>query len=112
MSGTARWCPTNAASSALAGPIYALAISTYSVALVLYPSYRGDAKGLVPVRWRAGIVFGVCGWIGSALGVGMAQDLHSIPREFLWLAGAVLLGGSLSAHRRKVVWCTPSSALA
>lgn len=77
----------------LAGPLYALGISLYSVALVAYPSYRGDEPGLVPRSWRAAVVFGVAGWLGSALGVGMAQSLHRIPNLFLAVVGALLLVG-------------------
>ncbi len=76
-----------------AGPIYAFGISLYSVALVVFPAYRQDEPGLVPRRWRAGIVYGIGGWLGSALGVGMAQNLHYIPRPFLWLTGALLVAG-------------------
>ncbi len=77
----------------LSGPIYAVGISFYSVALVAYPAYRRDESGLVPRRWRAGIIYGVAGWLGSALGVGMAQNLHHIPRPFLWITGALLVAG-------------------
>ncbi len=75
----------------ISGPIYAIGISLYSVALVAYPAYRRDEPGLVPGRWRAAIIYGVAGWLGSALGVGMAQDLHYIPRPFLWVTGALLV---------------------
>jgi cytochrome c oxidase cbb3-type subunit 2 len=91
----------------LAAPIYALGVSTYSVALCAYPSLHGAGRGLVPPRWRAGIVFGASGWIGSALGVGMARDLHAIPPPFLALAGAVLLGSTLLARRAATI--RPSS---
>ena len=79
-----------AAGALLAAPLYAAGISLYSVALVAYPASRGDQAGLVPRRWRAGLLFGVAGWLGSALGVGMAQDLHRIPAAFLAAAAAVL----------------------
>ncbi len=77
----------------LSGPIYAVGISFYSVALVAYPAYRQGEPGLVPRRWRAGIIYGVAGWLGSALGVGMAQNLHHIPQPFLWITGALLVAG-------------------
>lgn len=79
---------------AWSGPIYAVGISTYSVALVAFPSL-GPGSGPVPRRWRAALVYGVAGWIGSALGVGMAQDLHHIPVVFLAASGALLLAGVL-----------------
>lgn len=76
---------------ALAGPLYAVGISFYSTALVAYPAWRADARGRVPRRWRAAWLFGVAGWLGSALGVGMAQDLHRIPELFLWASGTLLV---------------------
>ncbi|MCB1035863.1 MAG: cbb3-type cytochrome c oxidase subunit II [Acidobacteria bacterium] len=76
--------------SALAGPLYAVGISFYSVALVAYPALAGDGPRRVPVRWRSALLYGIAGWIGSALGVGMAQDLHRIPTLFLVAAGGLL----------------------
>jgi cytochrome c oxidase cbb3-type subunit 2 len=62
----------------VAGLLYAIGISFYSTALVVAPS-----RGTSPApRWRAGLLFGVAGWIGSALGVGMAQDLGRIQAWF------------------------------
>jgi cytochrome c oxidase cbb3-type subunit 2 len=81
--------------SRIAGPIYAVGISLYSVALVAYPARHGDAPGRVAVRWRAALLFGIAGWIGSALGVGMAQDLHTVPAPFVWTVMAVLLASAL-----------------
>ncbi|MFL6192769.1 MAG: cbb3-type cytochrome c oxidase subunit II [Thermoanaerobaculia bacterium] len=73
----------------LAGPIYAVGISLYSTALVVMPSFNAGGSS-PPVRWRAGLLYGVAGWIGSALGVGMAQDLGRIPGWFLIATGAAL----------------------
>lgn len=86
----------------VAGPLYATGISFYSVALVVYPAYRPEGPGLVPVRWRAALVFGIAGWIGSAAGVGMAQDLHRVPRSFLLAAGLLLAGAWALARRREL----------
>ena len=72
--------------SIAAGPLYAVGISFYSTALVAMPA-RGSSPS---PRWRAGLLYGVAGWIGSALGVGMAQDLGRIPGWFLGVTGAVL----------------------
>lgn len=70
--------------------LYTAGVSLYSVVLVYVPARRASAG------WAAA-VFGVAGWIGSALGIGMAQDLHGVPGWFAALAvGAVawaLLGG-------------------
>jgi mono/diheme cytochrome c family protein len=71
-----------------AGGFYVAGVSLYSAALVEYPARSGRA-GL------GALVFAVAGWVGSALGIGMAQDLARIPGFFVAAAGAavaVLLG--------------------
>lgn len=82
---------------AVAGPLYAVGISLYSTALVVMPSSRG--RDAVPPRWRAGLLYGVAGWLGSALGVGMAQDLGRIPGWFLAVTGATLAATWLRPSR-------------
>jgi len=97
--------------AALGGVLYAIGISIYSVALVLYPAGRGDEPDLVPKRWRSALVYGVAGWLGSALGVGMAQDLHRIPSglpEATMVVLAVVWGAWWLAGRR--LRATPSGA--
>lgn len=80
-----------------AGVLYAAGVSLYSVALVLAPGARLD-DGLAPPGQRAAQLYGVAGWIGSAAGVGMAQDLHRIPGAFLVAAGALLaVAGAIGA---------------
>jgi len=83
---------------ALAGPLYAIGISAYSVALVAFPGLEAEEPGSVPRRWRAAALYGIAGWVGSALGVGMAQNLHAIPLPFLWSAGALLAIGWLTSR--------------
>ena len=83
------------AETLLAGPLYAIGISIYSVALILLPSARADEPGLLPARWRAALLFGLAGWLGSALGVGMAQHLHRLPDQLILAAGAVIAVGIL-----------------
>ena len=87
---------TGGALLGLAGPLYAAGISTYSTALVLAPTHAASACALQPRR-RAAILYAVAGWLGSALGVGMAQDLHRIPGAFTACAGLVLVGGIVLA---------------
>lgn len=84
----------------LAGPLYAVGISLYSVALVVLPASAAAGTGLRSARWRAAVAFGVAGWIGSALGVGMAQDLGRIPRGVLLGAGGLILLLLLAARWR------------
>jgi mono/diheme cytochrome c family protein len=87
--------PLLEADGGAAGPIYAAGISLYSTALVVMPSRSGSP------RWRAGLLYGVAGWIGSALGVGMAMDLGRIPGAFLVVTGVVLAGVCLKAKDLK-----------
>ena len=98
LSGGGVALPFPAIGSLPAAPLYAAGISLYSVALVAYPASRGDEPGLVPRRWRAALLFGVAGWLGSALGVGMAQDLHRIPLAFLIGAATVVLAALVLAR--------------
>jgi len=70
----------------VAGPLYAAGISLYSTALIVLPSRRAGNP-----RWRAGLLYGIAGWLGSALGVGMAQDLGNIPGWFLVVTGIALV---------------------
>lgn len=74
------------------GWLYVAAVSLYSTALVAYPGLRGD--GIAP-RWRAALVYGIGGWLGSALGVGLAQQMDHIPLSAVLAAGALLVVGAL-----------------
>lgn len=72
-------------SAAPAAWFYTAGVSFYSVILVEFPARLGRA-------WVAALVYGVAGWCGSALGIGMAQDLAGVPAGFvLAAAGAVLV---------------------
>lgn len=64
---------------------YAAGVSLYSVVLVCYPA-RSGSVGI------AGAVYIIAGWVGSALGIGMAQDLNDVPNAFLLVAGGAILG--------------------
>ncbi|MBI2511861.1 MAG: hypothetical protein HYV96_07780 [Opitutae bacterium] len=66
--------------------LYTAAVSIYSTALVFYPA-RGSRPQL------AAVVYGVAGWIGSALGIGMVEDMLAIPRWFVATAGLVMVVG-------------------
>jgi cytochrome c oxidase cbb3-type subunit 2 len=77
-----------------AGWLYAGGVSLYSSALVYYAASNGRP-------WIAASVFSVAGWMGSAFGIGMAQDLHGVPWEFVLVSG---LGLGLAVRPwRKVV---------
>jgi len=76
------------AGACLGGPtwLYVGGVSAYSVALVWIPARTGS-PGL------AAAIFAVAGWLGSALGIGMAQDLHRIPLPFVVVAVMAVAGG-------------------
>jgi cytochrome c oxidase cbb3-type subunit 2 len=61
---------------------YTAGVSVYSAALVFYPA-RSQRPGL------AALVFAVAGWLGSALGIGLAENRHVVP---VWL---VVVGGGV-----------------
>lgn len=72
--------------------LYTAGVSLYSVLLVFHPAAAARPGA-------AARVFSLAGWIGSALGVGMAQDLHQIPRAFVVAAAAALVAGLFARHR-------------
>lgn len=62
--------------------LYTAGVSCYSVVLVEVPARSGAPR-------VGALVFGIAGWAGSALGIGMAQDLASIPLAFIAVATAL-----------------------
>lgn len=81
----------NPAQSVPAALLYPAGVSLYSVALVACPALliRNVSPG--QRSRRAGWLYAVAGWIGSALGIGMAQHLHRIPVWFVAAATALFL---------------------
>ncbi len=79
---------------------YAAGVSVYSTTLLFYPAWSAQP-------WRAALIFSVAGWLGSALGIGMARNLGQVPGWFVGLAGLVV-GGALLA--RVVLWRRVKSA--
>lgn len=77
--------------------IYAGSVSFYSTALVGFALLRGN--GARTAVW-AGVVYGISGWIGSAMGIGMVNDLGALPFSF-WVAAFVFLIGGLTLIERK-----------
>jgi len=66
--------------------LYTTGVSLYSAALVYFPARGGRV-------WPVALLFAIAGWIGSAMGIGMAQDLNAVPLPFLIAAGVVVVGG-------------------
>jgi cytochrome c oxidase cbb3-type subunit 2 len=74
-----------------ASVFYPVGVSLYSVALVAYPSLLSSAS-LPEERGRqAGWIYAIAGWAGSALGIGMGQNLGYVPPAFVAAAGALVL---------------------
>ncbi len=77
------------------GFLYAGGVSLYSAALVYYAACDGRPR-------TAAAVFAVAGWIGSALGIGMVQDLHGVPWIFV-LGSGIALASVVGMGRRSLV---------
>jgi cytochrome c oxidase cbb3-type subunit 2 len=105
------------------GALYAIGIGAYSTALVVFPSagpqQPGPAHGghdahapSLPRRWRAAIVYGVGGWIGSGLGIGLASHVDHIPLALIAVAGALFAAALLMRESRLAPALTQSLAIA
>lgn len=69
--------------SPASGLIYAAGVSFYSVALVWEAARRASPL-------HAALLFGLAGWLGSGLGIGMAQELERVPVLFLVISAGVV----------------------
>lgn len=70
---------------------YPIGVSLYSVALVAYPSFLARADSTTERGRQAGWIYAVAGWVGSALGIGMGQNLGHVPTAFVAIAGLGVL---------------------
>jgi cytochrome c oxidase cbb3-type subunit 2 len=77
--------------AALASIFYPIGVSLYSVALVAYPALLGPATSTAERGRQAGWLYAIAGWSGSAMGIGMGQNLGHIPPIFVLTAGAIIL---------------------
>jgi len=73
-----------------ASMFYPVGVSLYSVALVAYPSFLSSAGSTVVRGKQAGWIYAVGGWVGSALGIGMGQNLGHVPLAFVAVAGVAV----------------------
>jgi len=71
--------------------LYPVGVSLYSVALVAYPSLLAPSASSIERGKQAGWIYAIAGWIGSAMGIGMAQNLGHVPPGFVLGAGVVIL---------------------
>ena len=63
----------------LASIFYPIGVSLYSVALVAYPSLLAPAASAAERGRMAGWIYAIAGWTGSAMGIGMGQNLGHVP---------------------------------
>ena len=100
----------------LASLFYPVGVSLYSVALVAYPSLLALPTSPRPRAFRAGLIYAVAGWFGSAMGIGMGQHLKQVPLAFVVLAAVVVLGPpllpSVRRYRRESTVAAAGLALA
>jgi len=75
----------------LASIFYPIGVSFYSVALVAYPALIAPAASAAERGRQAGWLYAVAGWSGSAMGIGMGQNLGFVPPLFVLTAGAIVL---------------------
>lgn len=87
----------------LASVFYPIGVSLYSVALVAYPSLLAPASSAAERARQAGWIYAIAGWFGSAMGIGMGQNLGHVPRVFVLCAGILILSPELFRilHQRK-----------
>lgn len=81
LTGAALWLGDGTTRTTGVEMLYTAGVSLYSTALVAYPAQGGRPH-------LSAALFAVAGWGGSALGIGLAQDLHHIPA---WFCGAAAL---------------------
>jgi cytochrome c oxidase cbb3-type subunit 2 len=75
----------------LASAFYPIGVSLYSVALVAYPSLLLTGVSTAERGRRAGWIYAVGGWFGSAMGIGMGQNLGHVPVLFVLAASVIVL---------------------
>ena len=87
----------------LASVLYPVGVSFYSVALVAYPSLLAPAASTEERGKMAGWIYAIAGWTGSAMGIGMGQNLGYVPPLFVAAAAvAVLLPQLIAVIRHRV----------
>lgn len=77
----------NPAHASIAALLYPTGVSLYSVALVAAPAFLLQTSSRADRARKAGWIYAVAGWIGSAMGIGMGQNLHRVPPAFIVAAG-------------------------
>jgi len=91
LAGSSLWLGDGSQHALGAEVIYTAGVSLYSTALITYPAHGGRP-------WLAARIYAIAGWGGSALGIGLAQDLHHVPIWFCAIAGVVVFGSLALRH--------------
>jgi hypothetical protein len=78
-------------SASLTAVLYPVGVSLYSVGLVAAPSFLLRTSSRRDRARKAGWIYAIAGWLGSAMGIGMAQNLHRVPPAFVAVAGTLFL---------------------
>lgn len=73
------------------GLLYIAGVSAYSTALVFYPA-RSGRPGL------AALIYAVAGWVGSALGISLAEGRDHLPTAMIAALGGLLGMGLLGRY--------------
>ncbi|MDE3062607.1 MAG: cbb3-type cytochrome c oxidase subunit II [Acidobacteriota bacterium] len=95
------WLLLDPARALPASLLYPVGVSLYSVALVAFPSLLSQATSQEQRARQAGWLYAMAGWIASALGIGMGQNLGHVPPLFLAAAGLVVLPPALLVLARR-----------
>jgi mono/diheme cytochrome c family protein len=91
----------NPSRALIASVFYPVGVSLYSVALVAYPSLIAPAASASERGRQAGWIYAIAGWFGSAMGIGMGQNLGYVPPAFVLAAGLVILLPELWRRRKR-----------
>ncbi len=75
---------------AMAMPVYVAGVSLYSTALAVFAALTPAGDGCDAPAWRAAWIYAIAGWIGSATGVGLAEQMGRLPAWSPFLAAGIL----------------------
>lgn len=89
--------PIRGAGDLAAAPLYAAGVSIYSTTLAAFAGLLPAVPGRLAPAWRAAWIYTGAGWFGSAAGVGLAEQLDTLPA---WAAPLALVGltAALALH--------------
>jgi len=79
------------ANAPIAAFLYPVGVSLYSVALVAAPALLLRTSSRIDRARKAGWIYALAGWIGSAMGIGMGQNLHRVPPSFVAATGVLFV---------------------